>query len=108
MGLFKNLNNKKQRYMNNYSFSAAFNEMADQLEEMQKENPTYYGIISAKIRGHSFPITIAAAPPGGKLQKQFKATAAGLMILRRNYSELVPYWDIFTLSASIYTRYIED
>lgn len=94
--------------MNNYSFGAAFNEMAAQLEEMQKENPTQYGIISAKTRGHLFPIQIASAPPGKELQKQFKATAAGLMILRANYSELIPYWDIYTLSALTYTKYVED
>lgn len=33
------------------------------------------------------------------MQKQFNVTASGLMILRTNYSELVPYWDIYTISA---------
>ena len=30
------------------------------------------------------------------------------MILRANYSELIPYWDIYTLSASTYTKYVEE
>lgn len=94
--------------MNNYTFEASFNEMAARLKEMQQESPGSRGFIFAKIRGHVPPINIAEAAPGGKLQKQFNVTDYGLMILRPNYSELVPYWDIYTISASIYQAQTED
>ena len=85
--------------MNSYTFEASFNEMAARLKEMQQERPGSRGFIYAKIIGHVSPVNIAEAAPGGKLQKQFNVTASGLMILRTNYSELVPYWDIYTISA---------
>lgn len=94
--------------MNSYTFEASFNEMAARLKEMQQERPGSRGFIYAKIRGHFFPVNIAEASPWGKLQKQFNVTAHGLMILRHNYSELVPYWDIYTISASIYSGTAED
>lgn len=90
--------------MNSYTFEASFEEVAAQLEEMRKHRPASGGVIYAKIRGHFYPIQIADAPPGGKLQKHFKPTASGLMLIRPNYSELIPYWDIYTISASIYAR----
>ena len=85
--------------MNSYTFEASFNEMAARLKEMQQECPGSRGFICVKIRGHVLPVNIAEAAPGGKLQKQFNVTASGLMILRTNYSELVPYWDIYTIIA---------
>ena len=94
--------------MNSYTFEASFNEMAARLKEMQQERPGSRGFIFAKIRGHVFPINIAEAAPGGKLQKQFNVTDYGLMILRSNYSGLVPYRDIYTISASIYSGTAED
>lgn len=94
--------------MNRDTFEASFNEMAARLKEMQQERPGSRGFIRAKIRGHFFPVNIAEAAPGGKLQKQFNVTASGLMILRPNYSELVPYWDIYNISASIYPGTAED
>ena len=94
--------------MNRYTFEASFNEMAARLKEMQQDRPGSRGFIRAKIRGHFFPVNIAEAAPGGKLQKQFNVTASGLMILRPNYSELVPYWDIYTISALIYPGTAED
>ena len=101
-------NKPNYKDMNKYTFEASFNEMAARLKEMQKERPGSRGFIFAKIRGHFRPINIAEAAPGGKLQKQFNVTASGLMILRPNYSELVPYWDIYTISASIYSGTAED
>ena len=94
--------------MNSYTFEASFNEMAARLKEMQQECPGSRGVIRAKIRGYVLPVHIAEAAPGGKLQKQFNVTASGLMILRSNYSELVPYWDIYTISALIYSGTAED
>ena len=85
--------------MNSYAFEESFNEIAARLKEMQQERPGSRGFIYAKIRGHDFPVNIAEAAPGGKLQKQFNVTVSGLMILRHNYCELVPYWDIYTISA---------
>ena len=94
--------------MNSYTFEASFNEMAARLKEMQQKRPGSRIFIRAKIRGHVCPVDIAEAAPGGKLKKQFNVTASGIMILRRNYSELVPYWDIYTISASIYSGTAED
>lgn len=94
--------------MNKYTFEASFNEMAARLKEMQQERPGSRGFIYAKIIGHVSPVNIAEAAPGGKLQKQFNVTASGLMILRPNYSELVPYGYIYTISASIYPGTAED
>ena len=94
--------------MNKYTFEASFNEMAARLKEMQQERPGSRGFIYAKIIGHVSPVNIAEAAPGGKLQKQFNVTAYGLMILRPDYSELVPYGYIYTISASIYPGTTED
>ena len=85
--------------MNSYTFEASFNEMAARLKEMQQERSGSHGFIRAKIRGRVCPVNIAEVAPGGKLQKQFNVTDSGLMISRHNYSELVPYWDIYTISA---------
>ena len=94
--------------MNRYTFEASFNEMAARLKETQQDRPGSRGFIRAKIRGHFFPVNIAEAAPGGKLQQQFNVTASGRMILRYNYSEIVPYWDIYNISASIYPGTAED
>lgn len=94
--------------MNSYKFEASFNEMAARLKEMQQERPGSRGFIYVKIRGRVSPVGIAEAAPGGKLQKQFNVTAYGLMILRPDYIELVPYWAIYAISASIYPGTAED
>ncbi|MBQ9547528.1 MAG: hypothetical protein IJV01_00005 [Bacteroidales bacterium] len=84
------------------TFKAAFDTMAAQLAEMQKARQGSTGIIEAKTRGRLYPVTIARAEPGAALEKQYKETAAGLVVIRPSYSELVPYWDIYTLTAVIY------
>ena len=84
------------------TFNAAFDAMAVQLAEMRKENPGSGGTIAAKVRGRFYPVQIAHAAPGEALEKSYKETPAGLIIVRPNYSELLPYWDIYTLTAAIY------
>ena len=82
--------------------------MAARLKEMQQERTGIRGFIHAKIIGRVSPVVIAEAAPVGELQKQFNVTASGLMILRPNYSELVPYGGIYTISASICSGTAED
>ena len=94
--------------MNSYTFEESFNEMAARLKEMQQERPGSRVFIRAKIRGHVCPVDIAEAAPGEKLHKQFNVTDYGLMILRPNYIELVPYGGIYTISALIYSGTAED
>ena len=101
-------NKPNYKDMNSYTFEASFNEMAARLKEMQQERPGSRGFIYAKIRGRVCPVDIAEAAPGGKLQKQFNVTDYGLMILRPNYIELVPYGGIYAISASIYSGTAED
>ena len=84
------------------TFNAAFDTMAAQLAEMRKERPGSGGVIEARTRGRFYPVQIAHAAPGEALEKSYKETPAGLIIIRPRYSELLPYWDIYTLTAAIY------
>ena len=76
--------------------------MAARLAEMRQETPGSGGVIEAKVRGRFYPVLIASAAPGKPLEKQYQETAAGLVVIRPRYSELLPYWDIYTLTAGIY------
>ncbi len=88
--------------MTSYAFDISFKALSARLKEMRKERPDCFGFINAKIRGHYSRIPIATARPNEELIKEFETTEAGVLILREKSCELVPYYDIFTLSAAIF------
>ena len=75
--------------------------MAARLADMLQDWPGSSGIIEAAIRGRRYPVCLAHVHPGQPLEKEYQESAPGLIVIRPAYSELVPYWDIFTLSARI-------
>ncbi len=92
--------------MTSFSFGITFDTLAARLKERLAAQPEKAGFVEIEARGHRY-IKVAQAEPGGQLAQRFEETAAGLIITNGDYSELVPYWDIFRVRANTFTPHTE-
>ena len=88
--------------MTSFSFGITFDTLAGKLKERLAAQPQKGGVIEIEARGHR-RITIAHAAPGGQLTPSYEESTAGLIVTRGDYSELIPYWDIFKVCSGTYT-----
>lgn len=88
--------------MTSFSFGITFDALATKLAERLAEQPQKGGVVEIEARGYR-RIQIAHAAPGKPLVKRFEEIPAGLIVTARDYSELIPYCDVFRVMTNTYT-----